>query len=91
MPLLIYWGEVNAFFLEVDKHLIKRLKNNDRKAQLELYNQCFSILMSISYRYKNNEEDAIAIANSSFLKTNTHKNRDKRAKIILIIRYLKSV
>jgi len=59
-------------FLEIDKHLIRRLKNNDRKAQLELYNQCFNILMSISYRYKNNEEDAIAIANSSFLKILTN-------------------
>ena len=54
--------------MELDNQLIKRLKNNDRKAQLELYNQCFSILMSISYRYKNNKEDAVSIANNSFLK-----------------------
>ena len=58
--------------MKVSEALIKRIVKQDRKAQLELYRSCFSILMSIAYRYKKNEEDAAALSNDAFFKVLTN-------------------
>jgi RNA polymerase sigma factor (sigma-70 family) len=59
-------------FLELEESFIEKLINNDRRAQLLLYEKCFSILMSVAIRYKNNEEDAKSLAISAFLKILTN-------------------
>ena len=63
---------VILFFLEIEESFIEKLINNDRRAQLLLYEKCFSILMSVAIRYKNNEEDAKSLAISAFLKILTN-------------------
>ena len=72
-------GDCYFYFLVIDKSFIKKLVNNDQRAQLLLYKKCFSILMSVAYRYKNNEEDAKSLAISSFLKIlkNIEKYKDE--------------
>ena len=54
--------------MELDNSFIKKLINQDRRAQLELYKKCFGILMSVAYRYKKNKEDAKSLSITSFLK-----------------------
>jgi len=65
--------------VEVSDALIKRIVKQDRKAQMELYRNCFSTLMSVAFRYKKNEEDAAALSNDAFLKilTNIEKYNPK--------------
>lgn len=79
----IIFLSVVSFFLKVkvSETLIKRLVKQDRKAQMELYRICFSLLMSVAYRYKKNEEDAAALSNVAFLKilTNIEKYNSKSA------------
>ena len=58
--------------MELDNSFIKKLIQQDRRAQLELYKKSFGILMSVAYRYKNNEEDAKALSITSFLKVLTN-------------------
>ena len=58
--------------MKVSETLIKRIVKQDRKAQVELYRICFSVLMSIAFRYKKNEEDAAALANEAFFKVLTN-------------------
>jgi RNA polymerase sigma-70 factor (ECF subfamily) len=58
--------------LELDNSFIKKLINQDRRAQLELYKKCFGILMSVAYRYKKNVEDAKSLSINSFLKVLTN-------------------
>ena len=58
--------------LELESQLIKEVIKGKRKAQLELYRLCFSMLMSVASRYKNNKEDAAFLANDAFLKILTH-------------------
>jgi RNA polymerase sigma-70 factor (ECF subfamily) len=53
--------------LELEK-LIKSVIKKKRKAQLEFYRRYFGLLMSVAYKYYNNEEDAAAIVNTAFLK-----------------------
>lgn len=54
--------------MEIGEELIKNVIAGDRKSQLELYRQCFSVLMSSAYRYHNNEDDAAAVVNAAFMK-----------------------
>lgn len=63
--------------MEVDKELIDKLINGDRKSQLALYRHYFSLMMSAAYRYHKNEDDAAAVVNEAFLKvlTNIEKYR----------------
>lgn len=58
--------------MELDSSFIKKLINQDRRAQLELYKKSFGILMSVAYRYKKNEEDAKSLSINSFLKVLTN-------------------
>jgi RNA polymerase sigma-70 factor (ECF subfamily) len=52
--------------------LILECKNNNRKAQFELYKLFYSKLMRIARKYKKNKEDAASIVNDSFFKIFTN-------------------
>ncbi len=54
--------------MDINKPLIEKILENDRKTILELYHETFSVLMSVAVRYKNNEEDQMTIVNNSFMK-----------------------
>lgn len=54
--------------MNVNRELLKSCKKEDRKAQFELYKQCYSILMSICMRYEKNKEDAEFLLNKAFYK-----------------------
>ena len=53
---------------ESDKLLIARCLKNERKAQLELYQQLFGVLMSMARRYYINREDCVMQVNTAYLK-----------------------
>lgn len=53
--------------MQIEIDLIKKVKK-DRKAQKELYELCFDILMPICLRYFRNKEDAVTQLNDGFLK-----------------------
>lgn len=48
--------------------LIKRCKNNDRKAQLELYNQYCDAMFCVSMRFLKNNADAQDVTQEGFIK-----------------------
>lgn len=52
----------------VDQKLINACKNNNRKAQFELFKLCYGTLMAVCLRYERNKEDAQALVNEGFLK-----------------------
>jgi RNA polymerase sigma factor (sigma-70 family) len=54
--------------MHIDSNILKACAKNDRKAQKQLYEHCFSVLMPLCLRYHNNEEDARASLNLAFLK-----------------------
>lgn len=53
---------------EPDKLLIARCLKNDRKAQLELYQHLFGMLISMARRYYVNREDCVLHVNTAYLK-----------------------
>lgn len=55
---------------KLDK-LIAGCKNNDQKAQEELYKLYFGLMMNIGMRYCGNWNDAMEVVNSAFLKIYT--------------------
>jgi RNA polymerase sigma factor (sigma-70 family) len=57
------------------RKLIEQCKNNDRKAQFELYDREYKALMQTAFRYHSNEEDAAEVVNLAFFKILT--NLDK--------------
>lgn len=63
----------------ISKALIKSCIANDRRAQLQLYKDCYAILMSVCLRYEKNKEDAEELLNMGFLKivTNLEKYQTK--------------
>lgn len=61
--------------MNIDKKLLQSCIKNDRKAQQDLYKTCFSMLMSVCIRYRNNEEDARSLVNMGFLKILTNMNK----------------
>lgn len=54
--------------MEIDKDMLNACIDGDRKSQSKLYELSFSSLMNISYRYRINRDDAVALVNQSFLK-----------------------
>lgn len=48
--------------------LVDSCKRNDRESQHELYKLLYSYAYSITYRYANDEQEANALVNDSFLK-----------------------
>jgi len=58
--------------MQIDNKLIKRCISKEASAQNELYKLCFSPLMNICMRYKNNYDNAGASLNNIFLKILTN-------------------
>jgi RNA polymerase sigma-70 factor (ECF subfamily) len=54
--------------MEITTELLTQCRKNNRKAQYELYRQCFPVLMGICSRYHENEIDSRAEVNEGFLK-----------------------
>ena len=52
----------------LDKSIVKKIIKQNRKAELELYQSCFSFWMSIALKYYANEEDAYICINDTFIK-----------------------
>ena len=50
------------------EELIKRCVKGDEKSQYEFYRYCFDLLMPVCMRYKENESDAVAALNTTYLK-----------------------
>jgi len=48
--------------------LIKKCIKGDRRAQFDLYKQCYPFLMRVCQRYRISEDEAAAILNAGFLK-----------------------
>lgn len=61
--------------MKIEKELIESCKKEDRKAQFELYRLCYSVLLSVCFRYEKNKEDAEFLLNKAFYKI--LKNLDK--------------
>ena len=61
--------------MDIDRELLRACMEDSRRAQNELYKQCYSIMMSICFRYENNKEDAEFLMNKAFFKV--LKNLDK--------------
>jgi RNA polymerase sigma factor (sigma-70 family) len=53
---------------DIEKKLIEKCIKGDRKSQLQLYEQLFSLLMGMAKRYYRNREDCKASVNAAFLK-----------------------
>ena len=58
--------------MNVSNNLINECKKGDRRAQNNLYEQCYDLLISICYRYEKNQEDARHMLNIGFLKIATN-------------------
>ncbi|MEL6864162.1 MAG: sigma-70 family RNA polymerase sigma factor [Bacteroidota bacterium] len=54
--------------MNLKQQLIADCRKGDRKAQFQLYRNCFNRLMGICMRYKKDEEEAAASLNMGFLK-----------------------
>ncbi len=65
--------------MNVEKELLEGCKNENRRAQHELYKKCYSILLSVCFRYERNKEDAEFLLNKAFYKIlkNLKKYDDK--------------
>lgn len=58
--------------MNIEKQLIAQCIQGDRKAQLRLYDQCYSYMMSICIRYCKDKHEAGSRLNMSFLKVLQH-------------------
>lgn len=58
--------------MNIDNRLIQQCISGDRKAQLRLYDQCYSYMMSISLRYCKDHQEAGSRLNLAFLKVLQH-------------------
>jgi RNA polymerase sigma factor (sigma-70 family) len=56
------------FSMAIASALIERCIKNERKAQFELYKECYGMMMQICLRYLSNNDDAKALVNQAFLK-----------------------
>ncbi|MEN9972601.1 MAG: hypothetical protein RIS20_948 [Bacteroidota bacterium] len=58
--------------LKMDSSFLKRIQKGEEGAVLALYDACFSPLMNVVIRYKNNREDQVSLINNAFLKAVKH-------------------
>ena len=65
------------------KELIDGCRNDDRKAQEKLYRNYYRAMMSLCLRYTKNEEDALEVLNTGFLKIFRNIDRYDAAKASL--------
>lgn len=67
--LLVKAGFVASFpRMNPDPRLLTACQQDDRRAQSELYRNCFPVLMAVCLRYASNRDDAVAALNLGFLK-----------------------
>jgi len=69
--------------------ILKDCLNKDRKAQFKLYKSCYSVLMGVCMRYHKNENDALEILNTGFLKI--LNNLDKYRSEVPFIAWIKRI
>lgn len=58
--------------MNIEERLIRQCIQGDRKAQIRLYDQCYSYMMSICIRYCRDPQEAGARLNLAFLKVLNH-------------------
>jgi len=58
--------------MTIDERLLALCKNGDRKAQLRLYDLCYSYMMAIALRYCKDKQEAGSRVNLAFLKVLQH-------------------
>jgi RNA polymerase sigma factor (sigma-70 family) len=60
--------------------LLKKVQSNDRRAQLELYQLCYPVLIGVARRFRKNEEEHKTLVNNAFMKIiqNIEKYQDIR-------------
>src|SRR5687768_5246857 len=58
--------------MNIEQSLIRQCIQGDRKAQLRLYDQCYSYMMSICIRYCKDKQEAGSRLNMAFLKVLQH-------------------
>lgn len=61
--------------MKIDEGLIAQCIHGDRKAQLRLYDQCYSYMMAICIRYCKDRQEAGSRLNLAFLKVLQHLNQ----------------
>ena len=66
--------------LENLKEILDGCRNDDRKAQEKLYRNYYRAMMSLCLRYTKNEEDALEVLNTGFLKIFRYIHRYDAAK-----------
>ncbi len=54
--------------MNITKELLDACIKEERKAQFELYKQCYAVLLSVCLRYERNKEDAEFVLNKVFYK-----------------------
>ncbi|MEO1261134.1 MAG: RNA polymerase sigma factor [Bacteroidota bacterium] len=52
----------------IEKQLRYDAQRGDRRAQYQLYQRCYNVLMSVCLRYRRSEDEAAAMLNMGFLK-----------------------
>jgi RNA polymerase sigma-70 factor (ECF subfamily) len=52
----------------IDSQLRQDALRGDRRAQFQLYQRCFNLLMGVCMRYRRSEDEAAAMVNEGFLK-----------------------
>jgi RNA polymerase sigma-70 factor (ECF subfamily) len=62
------------------KEILDGCRNDDRKAQEKLYRNYYRAMMSLCLRYTKNEEDALEVLNTGFLKIYKNIHRYDAAK-----------
>jgi RNA polymerase sigma factor (sigma-70 family) len=60
--------------------LLKKVQSYDRRAQLELYQLCYPVLIGVARRFRKNDEDHKTLVNNAFMKIiqNLDKYQDIR-------------
>jgi RNA polymerase sigma factor (sigma-70 family) len=58
--------------LLLEQSLVTAVLNEDRKAQIALYNLCFPVLIGMARRFHANEEDQVTLVNNAFMKILKH-------------------
>jgi RNA polymerase sigma-70 factor (ECF subfamily) len=53
---------------EPEQHLLERAAQGERKAQLELYQYCYPLLISVARRYYRNTDEQMTVVNNAFVK-----------------------
>lgn len=61
--------------MKIDPALLEACKQEERKAQFELYQLCYSLILSVCLRYERNKEDAEFLLNKIFYKILTNLDR----------------